>query len=140
MCTEFSRRVAKELHGKAAGKRRRERTPDEEEEAEEEEEEEARAATGTRGDGNGNGRDEADAVDTDKAPHFSAVDRNRLDDFPLFKRAVTVEVDIAARDVLYLPAGWFHEVRATGFDLGLWTWAVVLAVCSLGPLRSCPTT
>jgi hypothetical protein len=103
-CAEFSRRVAKEVHGKAAGKRRRERTPDEEEV----EEETARATTGTRGDGDGR-----NGVDTDKAPHFSAVDRGRLDDFPLFKRAVTVEVDLVAGDVLYLPAGWFHEARAS---------------------------
>lgn len=97
--------MAKELHGKAAGKRRRERTPDEEEA----EEEGARAATWTHGEGDR--RDGVKAVvDTDKAPHFSGVDRGRLDDFPLFKRAASVEVDIVAGDVLYLPAGWFHEV------------------------------
>jgi hypothetical protein len=81
--------VAKELHGTAAGKRRRERTP-----------EPTEAEAGVEGDGRDDG---GDGGEDEKAPHFSGVDRSRLELFPLFKRAATVEVTLGAGDVYALP-------------------------------------
>jgi hypothetical protein len=46
---------------------------------------------------------------------FSAVDftlseKERSKKFPLFTGAVTEHVEISEGDMLYLPAGWFHDV------------------------------
>ena len=57
---------------------------------------------------------EADDADP---PSFSRVDRDRLHEFPRFARAhatVRVETEVHAGEVLYLPAGWFHEVTSVG--------------------------
>ena len=50
-------------------------------------------------------------------PSFSRVDRADLSAFPRFKRAYETkraETTVRAGEILYLPAGWFHEV--TSFD------------------------
>jgi hypothetical protein len=60
------------------------------------------------------GSPEADDADP---PSFSRVDRDRLHEFPRFARAhatVRVETEVHAGEVLYLPAGWFHEVTSRG--------------------------
>jgi hypothetical protein len=57
--------------------------------------------------------EEEAADDHDEVPpHFSRVDVSRLDDFPLFRDATCVHADIAAGDLLFLPAGWWHEVTS----------------------------
>ena len=50
-------------------------------------------------------------------PSFSRVDRDGLSEFPRFARAhasARVQTEVRAGEVLYLPAGWFHEVTSTG--------------------------
>ena len=47
-------------------------------------------------------------------PSFSRVDRSRMESFPLFAQAQgrRVEAEVNVGEVLYLPAGWFHEVTS----------------------------
>jgi hypothetical protein len=56
----------------------------------------------------------SDAGDSDDEapPHFSRVDASRPDDFPLFSGATCIHADIAAGELLFLPAGWWHEVTS----------------------------
>ena len=45
------------------------------------------------------------------------MDRDGLSEFPRFARAhasARVQTEVRAGEVLYLPAGWFHEVTSTG--------------------------
>ena len=61
----------------------------------------------------GDASDDADGDDDDEPPpHFSAVDQSRLHDFPLFAEAVCVHADVTAGELLFLPAGWWHEVTS----------------------------
>jgi len=41
---------------------------------------------------------------------FSTVDKSNLDRFPKFKQAKKLTCELKAGEMLFLPAGWFHEV------------------------------
>lgn len=51
-------------------------------------------------------------MDKSDPPSFSRVDYERLDEFPLFKGAISMEFTVSAGEALYLPAGWFHDVSS----------------------------
>ena len=59
-----------------------------------------------------------------EAPDFDA--------FPLARQAAIVEVVVEPGDMLYVPAGWYHQVRALNFSLSSNRWArgVPLALAS----------
>ena len=66
--------------------------------------------------GEGAGRGAGGGAEADP-PSFSRVDRDGLSEFPRFARAhasARVQTEVRAGEVLYLPAGWFHEVTSTG--------------------------
>jgi len=46
--------------------------------------------------------------------------------FPLARRAAVVEVIVEPGDMLYVPAGWYHQVRALSFSLSANRWARAL--------------
>ena len=50
-----------------------------------------------------------------EAPDFDA--------FPLARQATIVEVVVEPGDMLYVPAGWYHQVRALNFSLSANRWA-----------------
>jgi hypothetical protein len=50
-----------------------------------------------------------------EAPDFDA--------FPLARKAAIVEVVVQPGDMLYVPAGWYHQVRALSFSLSSNRWA-----------------
>jgi len=50
-----------------------------------------------------------------EAPDFAA--------FPLARQAALVEIVVAPGDMLYVPAGWYHQVRALDFSLSSNRWA-----------------
>lgn len=50
-----------------------------------------------------------------EAPDFDA--------FPLARQAAIVEVVVEPGDMLYVPAGWYHQVRALTFSLSVNRWA-----------------
>jgi hypothetical protein len=50
-----------------------------------------------------------------EAPDFDA--------FPLARQAAIVEVVVKPGDMLYVPAGWYHQVRALSFSLSANRWA-----------------
>jgi hypothetical protein len=50
-----------------------------------------------------------------EAPDFDA--------FPLARQAAIVEVLVQPGDMLYVPAGWYHQVRALSFSLSSNRWA-----------------
>jgi hypothetical protein len=54
---------------------------------------------------------------------FSAVhditDEARLNLFPLARAAQTMEIDLAAGDLLFVPIGWWHQVTALDFSVTL---------------------
>lgn len=50
-----------------------------------------------------------------EAPDFDA--------FPLARQAAIVEVVVQPGDMLYVPAGWYHQVRALSFSLSSNRWA-----------------
>jgi hypothetical protein len=45
------------------------------------------------------------------------------DAFPLARQAAIVEVEVDPGDMLYVPAGWYHQVRALSFSLSSNRWA-----------------
>ena len=54
---------------------------------------------------------------TETPAHFSRIDlckskQEIIDKFPQFKHAHCLTVTLKAGEMLYLPAGWFHEVRS----------------------------
>jgi hypothetical protein len=53
-----------------------------------------------------------------EAPDFEA--------FPLARQAAIVEVVVEPGDMLYVPAGWYHQVRALSFSLSANRWARAL--------------
>jgi hypothetical protein len=50
-----------------------------------------------------------------EAPDFEA--------FPLARQAALVEIVVEPGDMLYVPAGWYHQVRALSFSLSSNRWA-----------------
>ncbi len=46
-----------------------------------------------------------------------------FDKFPLARQATMVECIVNAGDMLYVPAGWYHQVRALTFSLSANRWA-----------------
>ncbi|MHA4870406.1 cupin-like domain-containing protein [Duganella sp. PWIR1] len=56
--------------------------------------------------------------------------------FPLARQAAMLEVIVHPGDMLYVPAGWYHQVRALTFSLSSNRWArgVPLALAQHGPL------
>ncbi|WP_373922579.1 cupin-like domain-containing protein [Pseudoduganella sp. SL102] len=46
-----------------------------------------------------------------------------FDRFPLARQASTIECIVGPGDMLYVPAGWFHQVRALTFSLSSNRWA-----------------
>lgn len=50
-----------------------------------------------------------------EAPDFDA--------FPLARQAAIIEVVVEPGDMLYVPAGWYHQVRALSFSLSSNRWA-----------------
>jgi hypothetical protein len=50
-----------------------------------------------------------------EAPDFDA--------FPLARQAALVEIVVEPGDMLYVPAGWYHQVRALSFSLSSNRWA-----------------
>jgi hypothetical protein len=46
-----------------------------------------------------------------------------FDRFPLARQAATVECIVRPGDMLYVPAGWYHQVRALTFSLSSNRWA-----------------
>lgn len=50
-----------------------------------------------------------------EAPDFDA--------FPLARQAALVEIIVEPGDMLYVPAGWYHQVRALSFSLSSNRWA-----------------
>jgi hypothetical protein len=56
--------------------------------------------------------------------------------FPLARQAAMIEVIVHPGDMLYVPAGWYHQVRALTFSLSSNRWArsVPLALAQHGPL------
>jgi len=55
--------------------------------------------------------------------------------FPLARQAALVEVIVEPGDMLYVPAGWYHQVRALTFSLSSNRWARAIPF-SLRPERS----
>jgi hypothetical protein len=53
-------------------------------------------------------------------------ERPDFDAYPLARRAAPVECIVAPGDMLYVPAGWFHQVRALTFSLSVNRWARAL--------------
>jgi len=49
-------------------------------------------------------------------PHFSRADVSRPLDFPLLSRTTRLEVELAPGEVLFLPAGWWHDVSSYSND------------------------
>jgi ribosomal protein L16 Arg81 hydroxylase len=43
--------------------------------------------------------------------------------FPLARQATMIEVIVNPGDMLYVPAGWYHQVRALTFSLSSNRWA-----------------
>jgi len=60
--------------------------------------------------------------------------------FPLARQATMIEVIVNPGDMLYVPAGWYHQVKALTFSLSSnrWARAVPLAVSDDASLRPNP--
>lgn len=58
--------------------------------------------------------------------HFGQVDAEYpdLDRFPLFSGATPLKVTLQAGDMLYMPAGWYHETTSIGRHLAMNFWFV----------------
>lgn len=65
-------------------------------------------------------------------------ERPDFDAYPLARRAAPVECIVEPGDMLYVPAGWFHQVRALAFSLSVnrWTRAMPLALKGDPALRA----
>jgi hypothetical protein len=55
-----------------------------------------------------------------------------LDQFPLARQAAFIELTVEPGDMLYVPAGWFHQVRALGFSLSSNRWARAMPLALQG--------
>jgi hypothetical protein len=62
--------------------------------------------------------------------------------FPLARQASMIEVIVNAGDMLYVPAGWYHQVRALTFSLSSNRWARAMPFALNGDpsLRRTPAT
>lgn len=49
-----------------------------------------------------------------------------FDKFPLARQATTIECIVNPGELLYVPAGWYHQVRALTFSLSANRWARAL--------------
>ncbi|MEE9142327.1 MAG: cupin-like domain-containing protein [Gammaproteobacteria bacterium] len=58
-------------------------------------------------------------------PQFSRVDVENIDleQFPLAADATPHEADLEENDMLFLPAGWYHDVRSYGKNIAMNFWA-----------------
>jgi hypothetical protein len=58
-----------------------------------------------------------------------------FDRFPLARQASTVECIVHPGDMLYVPAGWYHQVRSLSFSLSAnrWSRTMPLALAALAP-------
>ena len=52
--------------------------------------------------------------------------------FPLARQALMIEVIVNPGDLLYVPAGWYHQVRALTFSLSANRWARALPFALTG--------
>jgi hypothetical protein len=52
--------------------------------------------------------------------------------FPLARQAAMIEVIVKPGDMLYVPAGWYHQVRALTFSLSSNRWARALPLALHG--------
>ncbi|SHH19695.1 cupin-like domain-containing protein [Massilia sp. CF038] len=52
--------------------------------------------------------------------------------FPLARQATTIECIVNAGDMLYVPAGWYHQVRALTFSLSANRWARAMPLALKG--------
>lgn len=55
-----------------------------------------------------------------------------FDKFPLARQASTIECIVNPGDMLYVPAGWYHQVRALTFSLSANRWARALPLALNG--------
>lgn len=55
-----------------------------------------------------------------------------FDTFPLARQAAIVEVVVEPGDMLYVPAGWYHQVRALTFSLSSNRWARAMPLALRG--------
>jgi hypothetical protein len=58
-----------------------------------------------------------------------------FDKFPLARQAATIECIVQPGDMLYVPAGWYHQVRSLSFSLSAnrWSRTMPLALATLAP-------
>lgn len=54
------------------------------------------------------------------------------DRFPLARQAAVIECIVEAGDMLYVPAGWYHQVRSLAFSLSANRWARALPLALTG--------
>ncbi|HEU4852893.1 MAG TPA: cupin-like domain-containing protein [Telluria sp.] len=54
------------------------------------------------------------------------------DRFPLARQATTIECIVEPGDLLYVPAGWYHQVRSLTFSLSANRWARALPLALTG--------
>lgn len=58
-----------------------------------------------------------------------------FDRFPLARQATTIEVIVGPGEMLYVPAGWYHQVRALTFSLSSNRWARAMPFALRGAER-----
>jgi hypothetical protein len=65
-----------------------------------------------------------------------------FDQFPLARQAAFIEIIVEPGDMLYVPAGWFHQVRALTFSLSSNRWARAMPLALRGDvsLQTPPNT
>jgi ribosomal protein L16 Arg81 hydroxylase len=53
--------------------------------------------------------------------YFSQVDPENVDRdrFPLFRKAKPIEITVAPGEVLFIPIGWWHHVRALDLSISI---------------------
>ena len=60
-------------------------------------------------------------------PHFSEIEdssRVNLESYPLFSEAKVFTVEVNAGELIYIPAGWWHEVTSFDFHVALNFWTI----------------
>ena len=61
-----------------------------------------------------------------------------FDQFPLARQATMIEVIVNPGDMLYVPAGWYHQVRALTFSLSSNRWARAVPFSLIGAASKTP--